>query len=185
MSYVVATIVEGHGEVDAVPVLVRRLHPLLVVPRPLRVKRHRIIHPTEIERYAWIAESNIRQVEGRGGLLVVLDADDDCAADVGPTLQRQFASVLSHRMVRVVLAVREFESWLVAGDETSREVADEERGGKNWLKDRLGRYSPTVDQPRLCAELDLARAERASRSFRRMLKAVSELVADAGLTIES
>ncbi|MCC6321192.1 MAG: DUF4276 family protein [Phycisphaerales bacterium] len=179
MSYVLASIVEGHGEVDAVPVLLRRLHPTLSVSRPVRVKRQRIINPTEIDKYARMVEANIRQGEGRGGVLVVLDADNQCAAELGPRLQEQFARALGNRIVRVVFAVREFESWLVAGDDACTEVADEARGGKAWLAQRLGRYSPTADQPRLCAQLDLSRAERTSRSFRRMLKAISELAADA------
>jgi len=50
-------IVEGHGELQAVPILLRRLAEILVpdryveVPTPIRVKRDRLIgSPAELER---------------------------------------------------------------------------------------------------------------------------------------
>ncbi len=178
-GYVLATMVEGHAEVDALPLLVRRLHPGLIVPKPVRVKRQKVLQHDELLRTATFAESNIRQGGGSGGILLLLDADSDCAATIGPDLQRRLSESFSHRMVRCVFAVREFESWLVAGDPTADEAADETRGGKGWLKHQLGMYSPTADQPRLTAALDVARAEKRSRSFRRLRKVLAEFAARA------
>ena len=178
-GYVLATMVEGHGEVDAFPLLVRRLYPSLIVPRPVRVKRQKILQPDELVRTAKIADANIRQGGGRGGLLLLLDADFDCAATMGPDLQRQLSQSLGHRVVRCVMAVREFESWLVAGDRRSEELPDEGRGGKGWLKHQHGRYSPAADQPHLTAGMDMERAEQVSRSFRRLRKVLGEFAAEA------
>ena len=52
----IATIVEGHGEVEAVPILLRRIAErvapgiALEVPRPIRVKRHQILKARELWR---------------------------------------------------------------------------------------------------------------------------------------
>lgn len=179
-GYVLATIVEGHGEVDALPVLIRRMHPDLIVPRPVRIKRQRIARDEDMKRAALIAEANIKSGGGSGGVLLVLDADGDCAAKAGPALSELLGRHLSHRASRVVLAVREFEQWLVAGDPGADQSPDETRGGKGWLSQQYGRYSPTADQPRLAASMDLVRAERDSRSFRKLIKVLKEFAGETG-----
>ena len=71
-------IVEGQGEVEAVPVLLRRmLHEMTVfhigIARPFRVKRNRVVRPGEIERAVKQAISDRRDA---GGVMVILDADE-------------------------------------------------------------------------------------------------------------
>lgn len=179
MTYVVASIVEGYGEVEAVPILLRRLAPELRIARPIRVKRQQITSESALARAARIAEANVCEGGNKGGVLLLLDADDDCPASLGPDLQQRLSAELKHRLVRSVLAVREFESWLIAGMDSAPELPDENRGGKGWLKSTLGRYSPTVDQTRLASAMDVQRAEQLSRSFRRLVKVIKELAADA------
>lgn len=169
---VIASIVEGHGDVDALPILLRRINSSLVVARPIRVKRQRIVDPDELRRYALIAEANIVQRGGRGSVLLLLDADQDCAATLGPVLRRHISEALPHRTCACSLAVRDYESWLVAGDALAPTNPDESRGGKAWLAQRHGHYSETADQPRLTARLDIPRVEAASRSFRHLVAAV-------------
>jgi len=59
----IAVIVEGHGEVQAVPVLLRRIAEevapgvALTVARPMRVHRDRVLQKAELERYLDIAIS--------------------------------------------------------------------------------------------------------------------------------
>ena len=85
----VACIVEGHGEVRAVPLLLRRIaqefDPSLVldVLPPLRVPRSRLIKKDELER---AVEFAARKTGGRGAVLLLIDSDDDCPAQVGPSL---------------------------------------------------------------------------------------------------
>lgn len=89
MGTSVGCIVEGHGEVEAVPVLIRRIaaavDPTLVlrIPHPIRIPRSRLVKPGELERAVELAA---RQVGARGAVLVVLDADDDCPAQRAPEL---------------------------------------------------------------------------------------------------
>jgi hypothetical protein len=175
----VASIVEGHGELEAVPILIRRLAPELRIARPVRVKRQQITIGGSLAHAARIAEANVREGGGKGGVLLLLDADNDCPASLGPELQRQLSTALGHRLVRSVLAVRAFESWLIAGMDSAPEFPDEDRGGKAWLKAKFGRYSPTADQPCLAAHMRIERAQQCSRSFRRLVKVIQELASEA------
>ena len=57
----IITIVEGDGEVQAVPILIRRIAEVVTpgsfpdVPKPIRVRRDGILEPGEIERYVELA----------------------------------------------------------------------------------------------------------------------------------
>lgn len=87
----IASIVEGHGEVSALPKLLYRLaaeFPMvdLRTPKPpWRRPRGSLIAPNGIEREvasnSWVGPC--------GGILVVLDADDDCPAELAPALLPQ------------------------------------------------------------------------------------------------
>ena len=173
--FVIASIVEGHAEVAAVPILLRSLQPDCHVSRPIRVKRQQVRDSDAMRKYAALAETNITERGGAGVVLVVLDADQACAAQLGPELSRQFSGFLPNRVIRVTLAVRHFESWLVAGDEQAPTSTDEDRGGEQWLRQRHGHYSKTVDQPALTALLDHERAAARSPSFARFVRVVREL----------
>lgn len=178
-----ATIVSGDGEVAAVPVLIRRLaatiDPGLAidVQRPLRASESKLFHKAgELERFVELAA---RSAPG-GAVLVLLDCDDGCPANLGPALQDRASKVRPGLPIEVALARREFESWFLASAESLRgarglaadlmaPVAPEAiRGAKEWLRNRMvaGRgYSPVIDQPALAAQFDLDLAERRSDSF--------------------
>lgn len=176
-------IVEGHGEVEAIPVVVRRIaeqeSPLSIVqiPTPIRISKDRLVKTGELERAVELAA---RLAGQPGGVLVVLDSDDDCPAEQGPALLARAVEARSDRPIAVVLAKREFEGWLLAAAESLRgqrglpdnlqPPADPEaiRGAKEWLTGRMvaGRaYSPTLDQPALSACFDLDLARERSESF--------------------
>ena len=116
MSTIVA-IVEGPGEVDAIPILIRRIAATAVpdvvphVPRPIRVKRDRFLKENELERYVDLAA---RQSGPDGGVLIVLDADDDCPPELAATILRRATRARSDRTIKVVLARREYEAWFLA-----------------------------------------------------------------------
>ena len=88
MPFVVVPIVEGHSEVQSVPVLLRRLlaeqgrHQVRVA-KPVRVGRYKVVRPGELERAIELAR---RTRENCDAILAVLDADDDCPAELAPTL---------------------------------------------------------------------------------------------------
>jgi hypothetical protein len=60
----------------------------------------------EVESNSWVGPS--------GGILVLLDADDDCPAELAPALLNRARSARPDRRVSVVLAKREFEAWFLA-----------------------------------------------------------------------
>ena len=85
----IITIVEGHGEVQAVPILLRRLaveikpEIYLDVPPPIRVKRQKILKEGELERAVELAA---RKSEPCDGILILLDADSDCPKELAHSL---------------------------------------------------------------------------------------------------
>lgn len=195
-----ASIVEGHGEVDAVPTILRRICTaidstrVVAVLRPIRVRRGQIIKPGEVERYVELAA---RRLGGRpGGVLVLLDADDDCAAEMGNALHRRASDQRSDTEFAVVLPVREFESWFLAaaaslaghrglrGDLQPPQRPDGVRDAKGWLqRNRIdGRaYSPTVDQPALAARFDLEQARSGAPSFDKLWRDVERLMSSGAV----
>lgn len=115
-----------------------------------------------------------------GAVLVLLDCDDGCPANLGPSLQDRASKVRPGLLIEVALARREFESWFVASAESLRGArglsaelmpppeAEAIRGAKEWLSKHMvsGRgYSPVIDQPAMTAMFDMDLAERRSDSF--------------------
>lgn len=181
----IASIVEGHGEVEAVPELIRRVathaRPALYVQalRPNRVPKSRL--ERDLENLIRLCMIQIDQLETMiGGILIVLDADDDCPAQLGPRLLERAHQVRADIPTVVVVAKSEYESWFLAAAESLQgrrglpsdlsSPANPEgiRDAKGWLGDRMGPsgYSETVDQVKLSAVFDLKQA-RHSQSFAR------------------
>ena len=82
-------VVEGHGEVEAVPILLRRLIAeaqawRIQAGKSIRRTRHQLVHEPELERSVHIA---LEQPDC-GAILILFDGDDDCPAELGPRLQR-------------------------------------------------------------------------------------------------
>src|SRR2546422_7828902 len=83
-------IVEGYGEVPAVPILLRRIvdaflpNTYAIVGTPIRIPRSKLVKEGELERAVQLA---ITKLDGEPGVVVVIvDADDDCPAVLGPAL---------------------------------------------------------------------------------------------------
>lgn len=190
----IASIVEGEGEVKALPKLLYRLareHSVhgLRVPEPMRVPRGRLVAEGEIERAVSAAAGRATKP---GGVLVVIDADDDCPAQLGPQLLTRARAARSDLAVSVVLANREFESWFLAAaaslagqhgfpEDLSGPVDPERiRGAKEWLSRnrRSGRpYKPTVDQALLSSSFDMKQARSHAPSFDKFCRDVETLFA--------
>ncbi|HEY0479344.1 MAG TPA: DUF4276 family protein [Kofleriaceae bacterium] len=182
-------VVEGHGEVQSAPILIRRLAESLglhcTVGFPVRVPRSKITKPRELERAVTLLSNKV----GDGGaVLVLVDADDDPACTLGPELLRRAQAARPDRRVGVVLAVREYEAWFLASAASLRGrrglpddleppvFAETIRDAKGWLAERMRGYSPTIDQPALTAVFDLEQA-RSSRSFDKLAREVVRLLA--------
>ncbi|WP_329557813.1 hypothetical protein [Streptomyces sp. NBC_00696] len=111
----IASVVEGEGEISALPVLLRRLMYEAEIwdadiQPPFLVDRGRLVRPGGLEA---AVEAQARRVpaDHPGGILVVIDADDDCPASLGPSLLARAEATRSDRRTAVVLANREFEAW--------------------------------------------------------------------------
>jgi hypothetical protein len=110
----VATIVEGFGEVRAVPVLLRRIaesHGIydLRLPEPFRLSRTKLTGSGELGRACEIAASRVR---GQGCVLAIADADDDCAVVLANQVHANVPKL--DIPFHVVIANREFESVFLA-----------------------------------------------------------------------
>jgi uncharacterized protein DUF4276 len=189
----IASIVEGFGEVEAVPTLIRRFAQLngrhdVVAPRSFRVARDKLLRDGELER---VVQQAANEAGPDGRILILIDADDTCPATMGPLLQARALRARPDRVSRVVLAKFEFESWFLAAAVSLRGLRhlprdlvapfDPEsiRGAKEWLSirmQRIGGYQETLDQPALAAQFNLEQA-RAAPSFDKCYRELTRLLA--------
>jgi hypothetical protein len=192
MSPSIVPIVEGQSEVKSVPILLRRLLTEaqasdIEVARPFRVKRYGVVREGELERAVRLAVSDRENV---GGLVVLLDCDDDCPAELGPSLLERCRQTTS-LPVAVVLAKKEFEAWFlgakeslrgirgIRGDATAPPRPEDIRGAKEHLAANMlagRRYLAVDDQPAMAEMMDLAIARERCPSFAKLRRDVNSLV---------
>jgi hypothetical protein len=203
----ILAIVEGHGEQTAVPALLRRWFqhrrfrnfetPELAI-RASGSGALKCPHDADdelgIEYYVELAAR-----ERPDGILVMLDADDECLKPrtpsyrgLGPELLKRARAVAPHIPIEVVVANREYEVWFLASLASLRRATRIPRGRrlptplsdiesirdcKKRLTQVLGRpYEETTDQPDFTEVLSFTPAmARRSRSYRKLLKALDEL----------
>ena len=194
-------IVEGHGDVAAVPVLLRRLvseaqaWPVRI-GRPIRLPRGQLVREGGVKRAVRLAcvQPNC------GAVLMLFDADSDCPAHLGPTVHGWAVEAAGGLPCGVVLAHREYEAWFLAAIESLRghrgvridaephPNPENPRGAKEQLELRLrtgANYLETADQPALSAKFSLSDAYRRSRSFRKLATSFGNLVQSMGHDIDS
>lgn len=189
----IVPVVEGHSEVESVPVLLRRYEAHtdsygMAVARPIRVPRNRVVKEGELEKAIELARRNYPEVMA---VLVVLDADTDCPKSLGPELLRRAqAAAGGHFDCAVVLPNTEFESWFIGAVESLRgqrgisssasPPADPEviRDAKGWLTRQMSgkKYLEVLDQPAFAAQFDMLMALSSCRSFRKFDKDVRVLL---------
>ena len=186
-------IVEGHGDVQAVPVLLRRvLHEKLriydieVVP-PIRISKSKLLKQGELERAVELAA---RRTSSEDGIILLFDADDDCPAQLAPKVVTRARNCRPDRRVSVVIAKSEFESWFVAtaeslaghrglpADLVAAEDAERVRDAKGWIsrhKPSGLTYRETIDQAAFASRIDLEQARRCP-SFDKFMRDIIALV---------
>jgi hypothetical protein len=188
----IAPLVEGDGEVTAVPVLLRRMiqdidRTVTPIVRPgFRHPSGSMLRIDGLER----AISAVAEIHPAHTVLVIMDTDDHCPKQLGPELQLR-AKARSDLEVSVVLAHREYEAWFLAAAEslagrrnlrrdlTAPAEPEDIRDAKGWLTTQMpasARYSPTQDQAALSSQFDLNLARKRSRSFRKLWKEVERIV---------
>lgn len=191
----IVPVVEGHGEATALPAILHRMaaaigHPgRLRVNPPIRVKAGSFLRPghDDFSRYVQLAAAKAAQDVGL--VLILLDCEDECPAQLGPALLQRAFAVRSDAAYLVVLAYREFETWFIAaarslcgGDglaEGTEPPADPEaiRNAKGWLGERMAfGYDPVIHQLALGRRFDLKQA-RAVASFDRFYQRLERFLA--------
>lgn len=189
----IATVVEGAGEIEALPLLVRRIAGEVFgrwdvdLPRPHRLPRGQMTTGENLRVAVRVQSARVRT----GGVLVVTDADDACAV----TFADQLRELAKPVPVEVAVAVREFEAWFLAAIDSLRQhrevrpdaalSGDPEapRGAKETLSALMSRpYRETRHQPSFAMMMDLGQGRRA-RSFEHLVGCVGRLLgASAGVT---
>ena len=194
-GYFVASIVEGHGEVQAVPVLLRRIfaevHPGAFLPmnNPIRVRANRFLRDdAELFKYVTLAALQAKP-HPQGVVLILLDCEDDCPATVGPALLARATAVRDDVPILVAFAHREFETWFMAAARslqgieglpiTMEMLSDPERtrDAKGWVSRQLGvTYNEPNHQPLLTRHFDFQEASSIP-SFARLHRKLRALFA--------
>jgi hypothetical protein len=149
------------------------------------MSRGQMVKESELKRAVELVS---RRVGEQGRVLILLDADDDLACQTGPKLLRWAQEARADRVVGVVVAVREYESWFLAAAQSlvgrrgltlqmpDYEAPESIRGAK----ERLGKlmkdgYIEVLHQPAFTAVFDLEAARRAP-SFDKLVREVARLV---------
>lgn len=188
----IVPIVEGPGDAAALPHLIRRILDRLgladiQVLRPVYQKqgKDKLLEQGVLEHYA---ERALERAKGDARVILLVDADEDCAKEQGLELQKRLARIAPESAA--VLAVRTYENWLLADasalgrdggfrDRISPPGNPEEvRDAKRWLGDRRvdGRsYRPTLDQARLTELVDVVAVRERCRSFRKLWREVERM----------
>ncbi|WP_131742121.1 DUF4276 family protein [Actinomadura roseirufa] len=193
-SFVLSSIVEGHGEVAALPVMLRRLCARaniynVAIPPPVRIPRNKMFQGADLKRALLLSS---KRVTDTGGIFVLFDSDDDCPVDAARQL-RQIADELKLQCpIALVAAQREYESIFLAAlpsliasgtAKPSYKISrtpESIRGAKEEIRRALisEKYKETQEQERLTAKIDLEEAltcrwlQKLDRELRVMLKVV-------------
>ncbi len=187
---------EGSGDSEAVPILLRRIlweglstYDITVEnPKSAKGKKNLIKDYEKFLRYASVEPSC-------AGILVLLDADDECPVEEAGNLVKRAKDLNLAKAITIVEANREYETWFLASLDSQQGMEIRTRLGihqseayrgnvedihaKAWLKRAMphGRtYKETSDQAALSSLIDIEHTRRRSRSFQRLCHAVEELL---------
>ncbi len=187
---------EGYGEVEAVPKLLRRIaqslpnRPSIDVNPPWRVKAGSFLNDSQyFSKCVEFAARKAKQAP-RGCVLILLDCEDDCPAELGPKLLAKARACRGDIPIEVILAYREFETWFLAAAHSLRGVAglsatvdppanpESLRDAKGWLTKHMATpYNEPEHQPRMTANFSLTEAARVP-SFSRLLNKLASLLSN-------
>jgi hypothetical protein len=191
MSIRIVAIVEGRGEEKSAPLLLSKIlqsmNVYTVQPdyKPVWQHRQKIVKEGQLEKAIELALRTRRNV---GAVLILLDADDDCPAFLGPELLRR-AQDATNLPVAVVLAKKEFEAWFLGCLESFRGFmgipADvraptnpETLGAKGRIEGFCQgvKYLSSVHQVEFVSRMDLSVCRKNCDSFDKLWRDVEALV---------
>lgn len=191
----VAVVVEGDGDVVAVPVLLRRLWSELggefieILSPPIRRKRDQFERQIELNKAVGLAAVKLKHSppsEDPSLVLLLFDRDPSPQppCHLAPQASRWAVQAYGHLDIDCVVANIEYETWFVAAAESLAkfieldenepipDAPEAQRCGKKWIESRFrgAKYSETQDQPRMSAAMDFAMARRRSPSFDKLCR---------------
>jgi len=185
-------IVEGHGEVEAAPVLFRRLLAEaqcqnIGVGRPIRRTQSQLRSKEGIQAGVQLA---LLQPEC-AAVVILFDGEDDCPKELGTKVQAWAREVAADKPCDVVIAYREYETWFLAALESLRgqygipndaispvnpESKRDAKGAIEAFMPSDRAYSETGDQPAMSATFDMGLAHQRNRSFRKLVKVIGDML---------
>ena len=191
-----APIVEGQSEVESVPLLLRRIQDQIKafqvqIAKPFRIKRNKVVKAGELEKAITMV---LRTRENVGGIMVLIDADDDCPVELSRNLLQRCQQTPTLLSV-VVVANRELESWFLGSKEALKGIRgirsdalspphpESIRGAKEELSrnmERGNRYIEVDDQPAFAQHMDFETARKHCPSFDKFVREASRLFAALG-----
>lgn len=191
MAKKILPFIEGHSERDAIPVLLRRFIRMIEaydvqVDKPWRVKRDQIVNKVGVLenklREALIARNNV------GGILLILDADDDCPKEIGPDLLIR-CKESTQLPISVILAKKKLECWFLGAKESLRGVRgikqeavtpeNPESLGIGRLKNNMESgfyYNKVIDAPAFAEKLNIDEAAKNCPSYARFVRETERLI---------
>lgn len=190
MTYTLLPVVEGDGDVGAVRILLRRICGEVFdrwdvdIRQPWRLPRSQMRINESIGR---VYRALARGLVGGGGVIVVLDQDDD--HDIAGLVGRVSEPMASMADLQVVVACREYEAWFLGGIESlraHRSVRDDARfdSDPEAPRDAKGRlrqlmhesYRETLHQPAFTELLSIDATRLRCPSFDFLVRAVGDLI---------
>lgn len=189
-------IVEGHGEVTAAPVLLRRLLAQaecygIGVGMPIRRTQSQFRSKETVQ-----AAVRLAKLQPQCAAIVLLfDGEDDCPKELAETVRAWAKEAAGDTPCDVVIAYREYETWFLSALESLRGLygirddaaapasPESRRDAKGWLEDFMPRhraYSETSDQAAMSAVFDMGLAHQRNRSFRKLVKALGDMLTQLG-----
>jgi hypothetical protein len=175
MTLYIAPIVEGHTEQECLERLLHRIwlellerSERLQVLEPSRPKRDAVVHPNgEVledkvqAAFAKLVRKIRNDRDGRGMILILLDAERECPMEVASKLLESARKARGDADVACVLAKWMFENWIVAGASTL--------AGVNGLPDSLPERDQFEDRSGVAWLTAQMRAKNASRAYKKRL----------------
>ena len=196
----IVPIVEGPGEVPALPDLMYRILSQMYQRPDVMVGWGKGGVVNAKGRYK--LENNLAKFVQHAlnkpdcaAILILVDADDDCPVTKAQELASRGQKIGANVPIEVVYAHREYESWFLASWDTvkcSVGLADTRSPGsavenvadpKQWITNLLPKgqsYKPTKDQSNCSRAIDLDLAHKNSRSFQRLCHALEQLAGAMG-----
>jgi hypothetical protein len=207
MSAYVAPIVEGQTEQRCVERLLHRIWEELLggperlqVLEPFRGRRDALVHPSGLalgqsvqKAFLKLQAKAKREPLARLLVLLLLDAEEDCPAELAPRLLQTARNAQANATIACVLAKRMLENWFVASVASLAGIQDlpqrlqppedsESPRGSAWLEKQMRsvkrsrKYSKTVDAPEFVRAMNLRDCRTRPPSFDKLCRELQKLL---------